>query len=132
MHTQQRETDIKFKRVIEENQELKSYIEVLEKQLKEVKESNYSRGLEISEKTEKLVMLEEQKVIYMKDIESKANQIEKMDNALRLNNQEVNESRYTLAQTQNENHKLKMEVDLLKQRSTNLIARNEALENMFN
>lgn len=50
---------------------------------------------------------------------------------MKINNQEVNESRYAIAQMQNEKSKLVMQVDLLNSRATNLQSRNEALETMF-
>ena len=131
MHTQQRDTDIRYNRAMEENQEMKSYVAVLEKQLKELKESNYSRGLELTEKTEKLALLEEEKAIWTADIKNKAEQLERLDSVMKLNNQEVNQSRYEMAEMQNEKSKLVMQVDLLNTRATNLQTRNEALEAMF-
>lgn len=85
MHTQQRETDIKFNRTKEENAELKAYIVVLEQQLKELKDSNYNRGLELSEKTEKLALLEEEKSIWTKDVKTKSEQLERMDKTMKIN-----------------------------------------------
>ena len=131
MHTQQRETDIKYNRATEENKELKEYIAILEKQLKETKESNYSRGLTLTEQAERLAILEEEKIIWTEDLKNKTEQLERLDTMMKANNKEVNESRFAMAQVENEKSKLVMQVDLLKTRATTLQSRNDALETMF-
>ena len=70
-------------------------------------------------------------MIWSEDVKNKTEQLDRLDAAMRISNQEVNESRHAMAQLQNEKSKLVMQVDLLNTRTTNLQSRNEALETMF-
>lgn len=64
-------------------------------------------------------------------MKNKTEQLERLDTVMKANNKEVNESRFAMAQVENEKSKLVMQVDLLKTRATTLQSRNDALETMF-
>ena len=113
MHSQQRETDVKYNRAVNELEQANLTIKNAQIKIKEQNTKLLDNQTLIEEQRERLSILEEHKIVWEKEVKNKTAQMTQLEDRMKTNQEETNHTRFQMSKVSNDNSKASLQIEMM-------------------